>query len=76
MTTSTRTATFSTPSVHCGSCMATIEEAVTALDGVGAAEGDLGALEVRVTFDGARVDTAAIAAAISDSGYEVSAISA
>jgi copper ion binding protein len=70
------TATFSTPSVHCGSCMATIEEAVGALDGVEATETDLAALQVRVTFDDGRIDPGAIAAAITDTGYEVASISA
>lgn len=68
-------ATFTTPTVHCMSCMATIEDAVTAVDGVRETEGDLDALKVRVAFDAGRVDAAHIAEVIAGAGYDVTAIS-
>lgn len=67
-------ATYTTPRVSCGSCMATIEDALSAVAGVQETDVDLVSKEVHVTFDPESVDRDRIAAAIVDAGYEVTAI--
>lgn len=68
-------ATFATPGVSCMSCMAKIEGALTPIEGVSDVDVDLTEQKVRVTFDGASVDSDRLAGAISDAGYEVTAVS-
>ena len=67
-------ATFSTPSVSCMSCMAKIEGALTPLDGVADVDVDLTVQQVTVTYDESRVASDRLAEAISDAGYEATAV--
>lgn len=55
--------------MSCGNCERHVREAVESLDGVVSAEADAGSGLLRVTGSGP--DDAAIAAAVSDAGYEV-----
>lgn len=68
-------ATFDTPSVSCVSCMAKIEDALAAVEGVREVDVDIAAQKVRVTFDDSATATDRIAVAISDAGYEVAGVS-
>lgn len=62
--------TYSVPDVHCGHCKASIEGAVSALDGVERVAVDIDGRSVEVAFaDG--VDEQAIVEAIEDQGYVV-----
>jgi len=60
------------PTVHCTACKLNIEERLEELAGVNGCEVDLDAKRVRVEFDPAAVDAAAITAAVEDAGYPVS----
>lgn len=68
-------ATFSTPSVSCMSCMAKIERVLTPLDGVAEVEVDVNVGQVTVTYDESRVASERLAEAISEAGYEATALS-
>jgi copper chaperone CopZ len=57
------------PTVHCRSCKLNIEESLADLDGVTTSDVDVDAKRVTVSFDGDRVDIAAIVSAIAEAGY-------
>jgi copper chaperone len=65
------TDTITVPEIHCGHCKASIEGALQPLDGVSAAEVDIAATTVTVTYDEAAVSRDAIVATIEAQGYEV-----
>lgn len=65
------TTTINAPEIHCGHCKSSIEAAVGPLDGVTAAEVDVDARSVTVTFDPAVVSRDAIVATIEEQGFEV-----
>jgi copper chaperone len=60
--------TYSVPSIHCAHCAASIREEVSEVDGVEEVAVDLDAKVV--TVRGARLDDAALRAAIAEAGYE------
>lgn len=57
------------PGMHCGHCVAAVEEEVSAVPGVESVTADLETKRVEVT--GPAPDDAAIRAAIEEAGYEV-----
>jgi len=59
------------PDISCGHCVATIEGAVGALDGVQRVEASSDTKQVRVAFDPSRVSLPQIAAALDEAGYPV-----
>jgi copper chaperone CopZ len=67
------TESYRTPEVHCAACEASIRRALLPLPGVGSVAVDLPGKTVRVEFDPARVDSAAIRAAIENAGFDVEA---
>ncbi len=70
-TTNTVSQTFRVTGMHCAGCVAKVEAAVTALDGVSRAVVSLEPGLVRVTFVPSRTSPERIAEAIRDLGYEV-----
>jgi copper chaperone CopZ len=67
--TSTQRLTYSVPGISCGHCRAAIVAEVAPLPGVDAIDVDLDARIVTVT--GARLDDAAVRAAIDEAGFDV-----
>lgn len=68
------TLTLEVPTIHCRSCVLTIEEALDELDGVTGRRVDLEEHRVTVSYDAATVDAAAITRAVIDAGYAASAV--
>ena len=62
------TLTYTVPGMSCGHCQAAVTEEVSAVEGVDSVLVDLDSKRVDVT--GARLDDAAIRAAIEEAGYE------
>ena len=62
------TLTYTVPGMSCGHCQAAVTEEVSAVAGVDSVLVDLDSKRVDVT--GARLDDAAIRAAIEEAGYE------
>lgn len=67
------TETIGVPEITCGHCKASIEGALTPLEGVEEATVDIPTRQVSVTYDDAVVTRAAIVGAIEEQGYEVPA---
>ncbi len=67
------TTTISVPEIHCDHCKASIEGALAPVPGVAAAEVDIPARSVTVTYDQAAVDQAILVRVIEEQGYEVPA---
>jgi len=65
------TVTYTAPDISCEHCQRAIEGAVGALPGVGAVRVEIPTKRVEVRFDPARIDTAAIEAALDEEGYPV-----
>jgi copper chaperone len=63
--------TFHVDGMSCGHCKAAVEKALKGLGGVQAAEADLAAKTVTVTYDANKASRDALVAAITDAGYEV-----
>lgn len=63
--------TLNVQGMTCGHCKASVEGALKKLDGVTAAEVDLRAGNVAVTYDEAKVTVDAMKEAIEDQGYDV-----
>ena len=59
------------PSVSCNHCKMAIENAVGALDGVGAVDVDVAEKTVTVDFDADAVTLESIEASLAEEGYEV-----
>jgi len=55
--------------MHCGSCVALIEETLGEQDGVTSATVDLDSARAVVGFDPARIDVGALTAAVAEVGY-------
>ena len=64
-------ATLTAPDISCGHCVATVKEAVGALDGVSRVEADADTKRVDVAFDPSSVSLAQIEAALDEAGYPV-----
>jgi len=62
------TLTYRVPGMHCGHCKASVEEEVSAIEGVEAVEVDLETKLVVVHGEG--LDDARLRAAIDEAGYE------
>lgn len=65
------TDTLTVPEIHCGHCKTSIEEAVSALDGVDSVEVEIDPRVVNLTYDESTVNMEDIKAAIEAVGYEV-----
>ena len=63
--------TLTAPDISCGHCVATVEKAVGALDGVQRVEADAATKRVAVTFDPSRLSPARIEAALDEAGSPV-----
>lgn len=63
--------TMTAPDISCGHCVAAIEGAVGALDGVVAVDANETTKQVVVDFDPTRVGLPQIAATMDDEGYPV-----
>lgn len=71
MSSTTQRATFTAPAISCGHCVATIEEAVGAIDGIAHVTADAGTKRVEVSFDPNRVSLARIEGVLDETGYPV-----
>ncbi len=65
------TDTLSVPEIHCGHCKTSIEEAVSALEGVDSVDVEIDPRVVNLTYDESTVNMEDIKAAIEAVGYEV-----
>ena len=65
--------TIFVPEISCDTCKNAIEGALRPLAGVDAADVDVAARQVRVSYDGTLTTRAALEAAIEAQGYEVTA---
>jgi copper chaperone len=63
--------TLTSPDISCGHCVASVQGAVGALDGVQHVAADTETKHVAVTFDPARVSLPQIEAALREAGYPV-----
>ncbi len=68
---SEKTAVLNVEGMTCGHCKASVEKAVSALDGVSKAEVDLASKKVSITYDPAKANEDAFRKAITGTGYEV-----
>ena len=64
-------ATLTAPDISCGHCVATINKAVGAIDGVRAVSADEQTKQVRVEFEPGKVSLAKIEAVLDEEGYPV-----
>ncbi len=71
MTANTQEITLTAPDISCGHCVATVQAAVGALDGVERVQADAETKRVEVAFDPARVSQPLIEAALDEAGYPV-----
>jgi copper chaperone CopZ len=60
--------------MHCGSCVALIEETLLEQAGVRSATVDLDSARAVVGFDPTQIDVDALAAAVAEAGYAVSPV--
>jgi copper chaperone len=65
------TETIAVPEIHCDHCKASIEGALSPIDGVSEATVDVGARTVTVSYDPAVTGHEQLVAAITEQGYEV-----
>ncbi len=71
MSTGLQEVTLTAPDISCGHCVATVQEAIGALDGVERVSADADTQQVAVRFDSTRVSLPAIEAAMKEAGYPV-----
>ena len=64
-------ATLTAPDISCGHCVATINKAVGAIDGVRTVSADEQTKQVRVEFEPGKVSLAKIEAILDEEGYPV-----
>ncbi|MBA2518049.1 MAG: heavy-metal-associated domain-containing protein [Chloroflexia bacterium] len=65
----TEQTTFTAPDISCGHCVARVQAAVGALDGVDQVAADVATKRVDVTYDAAVTSPAVISAALAEAGY-------
>jgi copper chaperone len=65
------TVTLRAPDISCGHCVNAIKKAVSALPGVSVVDGDIGAKQVKVTYEPGTVSIERIEATMADEGYPV-----
>ncbi len=63
--------TLTAPDISCGHCIATVQQAVSALDGVEQVAANADTKKVTIGFDASRVSVATIEAAMDEVGYPV-----
>ncbi len=63
--------TLTAPDISCGHCVATVTEALTALDGVQKVDASAETKRIAVSFDPGRVSLIQIEAALDEAGYPV-----
>jgi copper ion binding protein len=63
--------TVTAPDISCGHCVATVQDAVGTLPGVGSVKADESTKRIEIDFDPGRVSLAQIEAALDDAGYPV-----
>ena len=68
---SKETTVINVTGMTCGHCKASVEKAVSALEGVSKAEVNLDAKNVSITYDPAKVNAGTVKKAITEAGYEV-----
>lgn len=71
MSTTIQQITLTAPDISCGHCVATVQGAVNALDGVRSVLADAETKRVAIEFDPSRVSLPQIEAALDDAGYPV-----
>ena len=64
-------ATLTAPDISCGHCVATINKAVGAIDGVRRVEASEQTKQVQIEFDPGKVSLARIEAVLDEEGYPV-----
>ena len=64
-------ATLTAPDISCGHCVATINKAVGAIDGVRRVEASEQTKQVQIEFDPGKVSLARIEAVLDEEGYQV-----
>ncbi|HXG24764.1 MAG TPA: heavy-metal-associated domain-containing protein [Chthonomonadales bacterium] len=64
-------AIYNAPTIHCEGCASSIKRSLGKLPGVRRVEVDIGARCVRVQYDAAQVDDAAIRARLAMAGFPV-----
>ena len=64
-------ATLTAPDISCGHCVATINKAVGAIDGVRRVEASEQTKQVQIEFDPGKVSLAKIEAVLDEEGYPV-----
>ena len=69
MAATTEQITLSVPAVSCAHCVASVDEALGGLDGVGTVTTDLDRKQVRVSLDPTRVSVDRLVAALDEAGY-------
>ena len=67
--TPTASIVFHVEGMHCGSCVANVQESLEEQPGVGSATVDLDAARAVVTFDPSTIDVDALAAVVAEAGY-------
>ena len=67
----TATVTLPISGMSCASCISSVEDALSSVDGVAAATVNLAAETAAVRFDRAQTDAAALASAVEAAGYAV-----
>ena len=66
-----QTKTLDVKGMTCGHCKMSVEGALNKLDGVTAAEVDLGSGKVEVTYDETKISLENMKEAVEDQGYDV-----
>ena len=63
--------TVTAPDISCGHCVATVKEAVGALQGVASVEADADTMRIEIDFDPGRVSLTEIELVLDEAGYPV-----
>ena len=63
--------TVTAPDISCGHCVATVKEAVGALQGVASVEADADTKRIEIDFDPGRVSLTEIELVLDEAGYPV-----